>query len=270
MTLPRDLERRLVDHLRGEAPSRSPDWILRSALMTIDTTRQRRGLTALRRYSSMSSYMKLATAAVVVIAAAGFTLWQLAPRGGGGPSVPTSSPTNTAIPTPTPTRNPATPAPAPTTYAVPQLTGTFTSPQYGYSLSYPQGWGIHAATELWTEGVLPEFGGPEADTVFDVGLEDHLFVGAASQVLNGQTLVAWQGDFLTTEGCGATESIVVDGANGVIGRDCDIALVEAGGRGYIFGLWSSSDDRQLLDLDTHALFRSVLATVQLQPDAAVE
>ena len=42
MTTPRDLERRLAKHFSGEAPTRAPDWVLLSALTTIQSTRQRR------------------------------------------------------------------------------------------------------------------------------------------------------------------------------------------------------------------------------------
>jgi hypothetical protein len=269
MTGNQDLHRRLASYYDSEPPLRAPGWVLQAALSTVETTPQRRGPAALRRYSPLSTYMKLATAAVVVIAAAGFAVWQMAPRGGGGPSVPTPSPISTPNPSPAPTQAIVTPAPEPTTYVVPPLTGTFTSSQYGFTLSYPQGWAASPATEVWRTSALPDYGNPAVDTVSDVELRDHLFVGAGSQLLNGTTLVDWQTGFLTAEECGATDPIVVDGANGVIGRNCDIALVEAGGRGYIFGLWSSGDDQQLHDLDTRGLFQEMLATVQLQPDAAL-
>ena len=98
MTTPRDFERRLAEHFRGEAQRRAPDWILPSALTTIETTRQRRGLTALRRNSNMPNYAKLAAAAVVVIAVGAFALIRFTPPGPGGPSIP--APTTTASPTP--------------------------------------------------------------------------------------------------------------------------------------------------------------------------
>lgn len=214
----------------------------------------------------MSTYTKLAAAAVVVLAAGGFALWQLAPPPGPGTTVP---PTATVAPTAPPTTAP-TDRPEPTTYVPGALTQTFTSDVHGISLNYPEAWAAKAATEPWTDGVLPHFGEPATDVVFDVKLEDHLFVGVGSQPLGDIPPAEWQSDFLDSEGCGARDAIVVDGVDGIIGRDCDIAIVQVDGRGYIIGLWSSSDDPELLELDTRALFQDVLATVQFHPEDAVE
>ena len=261
MNASQDLHRRLARHYESEPPTRAPDWVLHSALSTIESTPQRRGLAALRRYPSMPTYVKFAAAAALVIAVGGFALWQMAPRGAGG--APDLSPRPTTVPTPTA-------RPEPTTYVPGGLTQTFTSELYGFSLRYPEDWATGAATMQWTEGVLPEFGDPATDTVFDAGLRDHLFVGAGSQPLGGRSLDEWQGEFFDTEDCGAYQAITVGGAEGWIGGDCDIAMVGAGDRGYIFGLWSSGDDPQLRDLDTRALFLAVLATVQLNPEDALE
>jgi hypothetical protein len=258
MTANTNFERRIADHYAGEPHLRAPDRVLHAALATIDTTRQRRDLLAPWRYPSMQRYMKFAVAAALVIAVGGFAIWQLAPGG------PAATPSPSHVPTLAP------PTSAPTTYVAPPLTGTFTSTQYGYSLSYPEGWGTRAATELWREGGLPAFGNPATDAIYDPKLLDHLFVGAASQPLNGATLDEWQGEFFGSEECGAYDEIFIDGAEGWIGFDCEIAMVQAGGRGYIFGLWSSNDDRELRALDTRRLFQDVLATVQLDPGAAID
>lgn len=259
MTAHWSLERRVADHYASEPPLRAPDRVLHAALATIDTTRQRHDLLAPWRYIDLSTYTKLAAAAVVV-AVAGFTLWQIAPGSPGGSSIPSPSPSPTAV----------SPRPDPTTYVTAPLTGSFASSLYGFSLAYPAGWGTQTATELWREGVLPPFGNPAIDTFYDPKLMDHLFVGAASQPMNGQTLDEWQGAFFGSEGCGSFEQIVIDGADGFMGFDCEIAMVQAGGRGYIFGLWSSKDDRELRDLDARRLFNDVLATVQLEPEKAVD
>ncbi len=69
MNVDRDLERKLADFYESEAPPHAPDWVLRSALQTIDTTRQRR--VVIRgpwRFSHMNTFAKVAIAAVVVIA----------------------------------------------------------------------------------------------------------------------------------------------------------------------------------------------------------
>ncbi len=82
MTANNDLQRRLAGYYASEPPLRAPDWVLQSALETIEDTRQRRGLVALRRYSDMPQ-LKLAAAAAIVIAVGAFALWQLAPPGVG-------------------------------------------------------------------------------------------------------------------------------------------------------------------------------------------
>ena len=268
MNASQDLHRRLARYYETEPPARAPDWVLQSALSTIESIPQRRGVAALRRYPSMSTYTKLAAAAVVVIAAGGFALWQLAPASPGGQPTPTPTPGATPIVSPVPTASP--PRPGPTTYVPAGLTQTFTSDLYGFSLKYPEGWVAGAATERWTDGFLPEFGDPATDTVFDAGLRDHLFVGAGSQPLGGRSLDEWQGEFFGAEDCGTYDAIVVGDAEGWIGHDCDIAMFEAGGRGYIFGLWSSNDDPELRGLDTRALLEEILATVQLHPEDALE
>lgn len=261
MNASQDLHRRLARYYETEPPLRAPDWVLQSALSTIESTPQRRGLAALRRYPSMPTYAKLAAAAALVIAVGGFAIWQMAPGSPGGPPDPSPRPTTTPSPTA---------RPGPTTYVPGGLTQTFTSDLYGFSLKYPEGWAAGAATRQWTDGFLPQFGDPATDTVFDAGLRDHLFVGAASQPLGGASLDEWQGKFFGAEGCGTYEAITVGGAEGWIGHDCAIAMFEAGGRGYIFGLWSSNDDPELRGLNTRALLEEILATVQLHPEDALE
>jgi len=118
MTTNRDLERRLAEHFIGEAPNRAPAWILPSALTTIETTRQRRGLIAPWRFPNMQIYAKVA-AALAVVAIGVLALWQL-----GGPG---QIATPTAVPSPSPTAAPgpsATSAPTPRT----ETAGLFVPP----------------------------------------------------------------------------------------------------------------------------------------------
>ena len=72
-----DLERRLADFYDAEAPRQAPDRVLHAALVSIDTTRQRRVLIRVpRRFQMMNSFARLATAAVaaVVVGAIGLAL----------------------------------------------------------------------------------------------------------------------------------------------------------------------------------------------------
>jgi len=264
MTTTRDLERRLAEHFHGEAPSRAPDWILSSALMTIDTTRQRRGLTALRRTYDMPTYAKLAAAAVVVIAVGAYALWRIAPSGPGGPG---PSPTPTAPPTSAPR-----PAPSSTLipYVPPALTGSFTSNLHGLSLSYPEGWTEQAATVPWTDANLPPFGDPAGDFIYDPARDDHLFLALASQPLGSTSFDDWLTDFLVAEGCARTDRLAIDGADRAFGTDCGFALFSSNGRGYIIALHVSVDDADLRSFDSAAWLEDILATVQLHPEDAVD
>ena len=80
MNADHDLERRIAALCASEAPTRAPDWVLESALATIDTTRQRRALAhAPRMFPTMNSFAKGAIAVVAVIAVAGFGLAALWP-----------------------------------------------------------------------------------------------------------------------------------------------------------------------------------------------
>lgn len=264
MTSPRDFERRLAEHFRGDAPGRAPEWILPSALTTIDTTPQRRGLAALRRNLEMPTYAKLAAAAVVVIAVGAFAIWQFAPPGPGGPTI--SVPTPTASPTPLPTLQLS---PAPTTYVPPALTESFTSGLHGITLSYPTGWTAQAATSPWITPSLFNFLDPVGDFLYDPARTDHLFVALASQPLGSTSFDQWSADILAGEGCGGT-AIVVDGVEGVIGTECDLAFVASGGRGYMFMLYTSGDDVELRGADTKGLLVDILETVQLAPEDAID
>ena len=155
MNVNRDLERQLADFYESEAPPRAPDWVLRSALETIDSTQQRRVVIRVPwRFPNMNTFAKVAVAAVVVIAVGAFGLSVLRPSGAsnvGGQ--PTASPSPTVSPT-------ITSAPPPS------LAESFTSPRYGFSIQYPTGWVTRPATDTWTTG-LPDFGATTGDVIYD-------------------------------------------------------------------------------------------------------
>lgn len=271
MTANHDLQRRLARYYETEPPLHAPDWVLRSALSTIESTPQRRGVAALRRYPNVSTYSKLAAAAVVVIAVGAFALWQLGPGGPGGPT-PAPTPTASATVAPSPT-SPRTPAPAPTTYVPGALTQTFTSNLHGVSLMYPEGWVAQPATAPWSQGDPPIVIDPSGDKLLDADFGDHLFLTIASRPLGGTAFDAWLNDYLTTEGCTPRAGATIPGADGVRRSDCPgntMAIASSGGRGYVFELRASSDNVELRALDTAALLDSILATVQFLPEDAVD
>jgi hypothetical protein len=260
-----NLERRLTEHYAGEPPMRAPDRVLLEALATIDTTKQRRGRFAPWRFAQMNMYAKVA-AAVAVIAVVVVGFWQLAPRqpSSGG----TVSPPPSIAPTTAPTASPTSTS---ITYVPPALTETFTSNLHGVAVSYPEGWTAQAATEPWTSPFPPQFGDPSGDLFYDPDRDDgHLFMAVGSRPLGGTALEDWLSDFMDAEGCTLGDPIVIDGADEAISTSCDLVLASSGDRGYVISLYSSNDDLDLRSFDTAAWFEEILATVQLQPEDAVD
>jgi hypothetical protein len=126
-----DLERRLADYYATEAPSRAPDWLLATALTTIESTPQRRVLVRVPwRFPTMNGLPKAAIAAVGVVAV-GILGLALFGKSGGFGDRPTPEPTSTPAPTPSPTSL-ITATPAPT-----QVTTTAFEP--AFSFLFPQG-----------------------------------------------------------------------------------------------------------------------------------
>jgi hypothetical protein len=249
-----DLERRITDFYATETPTRAPDWLLESALATIDTTQQRRGLIRVPwRFSTMNTYAKVAIAAVAVIAVGAVGLAVLRPGTtpgvGGGPS-----------PSPSPSPSASVSA-SPSSSAPPALTETFTSAMHGISISYPTGWNLLPATEPWTTGIV-RGESPFADVIYEKESDSPL-IAVASQPLAGKTLDRWSTDYLDQLQCGPTEPITVDGASGVLSV-CEggpHALVSVNGRGYLIWLYR---------IDDPAWFQEILATVQLHPEDALD
>ena len=189
------------------------------------------------------------------------------------PSVqPSAMPSPSATPSPTPSTTPsASPAASP-----PPLTQTFTSPMHGISVSYPEGWTARAATEPWTvapAASLLDPGNPSADVLYDPS--DRSPVPALRSQPIGEfharrvgRRARWRATVAR-----ATEPIAVDGATGLIGANgCgDQVAVTTAGRGYwIRSLRRSGDDPSAVASYDRAWFEEVLATVQLQPEDAVD
>ena len=253
-------------------PNRDPDRLINAFLMEgateladevfvavrdhIDHTRQRTVIGPWRE-PDVNRYIKfaLSAAAVLAIAVIGFGGAIL---GGSTPS-PSPAPSSTPAATATPAATPAGPA----------LTETFTSDRYGITMSYPTGWVARPSTEAWTTSV-PDYLSNAGDVVYDPTLgEGGLWISVASQPLGDSTPDAWAAETIALDdGCTATEPITIDGASGLVGADgCTRAAVTTDGRGYFFWLYTSGDASSLSVYD-QAWFEEVLATVQLQPDAA--
>ena len=194
----------------------------------------------------------LGAAAVVVLIFAGSQFFG-SPGGTGTEPTPTASPSNSGPP---------------------PLTQTFTSTMHGISMSYPEGWTAQAASEPWTEGTFPlNYMAPEVDVLMDPTHPGDLFLIFASQPIGDSTPEDWLVAQLTSEdGCGSNARlpITVDGAAGLTAEDCDVAAVTTAGRGYWIQLYTGGDDPVAVAPYDRAWFEEVLATVQLQPEAAVE
>jgi hypothetical protein len=117
MTTRNELDRSISAWLAAEAPNRAPDDVLEASRDRIRSTRQRRAWLPARRNATMSTPLRLAVAAVVVLVI-GSIGYQLLPRSGNVGSLPTPTatptPTSTSTPEPTivPMRPPSGPIPA--------------------------------------------------------------------------------------------------------------------------------------------------------------
>jgi hypothetical protein len=75
-------------------------------------------------------------------------------------------------------------SPSPATSQVPQLSQTFTSPGYGFSVRYPDRWTAHPATDRWVSGAKINWGGGIVD---DLHGADVRFSGASQLLKSGET-----------------------------------------------------------------------------------
>ena len=147
---------------------------------------------------------------------------------------------------------------------------------HGFSVSYPEGWTARAATEPWTDRPgVPQFLHPGFDVLQDPVPNANLFLHITSQPIGDSTPEDWVAASLAGWGCSTTEPIAVDGATGLIGADdCHIVAVTTAGRGYWIGLYtpySGVGEAPPADFSyDRAWFEEVLATVQLQPEDAVD
>jgi hypothetical protein len=264
MTASRDPER-LIHAFLQEGAENLQDRVYDAVRAEIDRKRQRVAIGPWRTpIMNRITAAGLGVAAVVVALVVGIQLLgPPAPGGtGGAPSAEPSA-------TPTPSPSVASPSPSASRTA-PPLTESFTSTLHGISMSYPEGWTTQAATEPWTgDGYV--FGQPPADFLYDPTLTDHLFLTVASQPIGDSTPDEWVAEKRTVMECAATEPVVVDGASGQIGTDeCNVVAVTIDGRGYFIALYTSGDEPWISPTYDRAWFEGVLATVQLQPEDAVD
>jgi hypothetical protein len=157
---------------------------------------------------------------------------------------------------------------------LPPLTGTFTSPTYGYSAGVADGWSTHPASQRW-RGYDNE--PPNMDGI-DIGGTD-TGLGAASQRLVGQTYDAFLAAFHESgirgaaPGCdggdpAAWPAIQIGDQTGGLEMMCNAAeaLVHVGDRVYVFD-WGNST----FETGSHLPLRSWeewLKSVAFDPESA--
>jgi hypothetical protein len=146
MSTTTDFDRRARAWLE-DGPTQLSDRTLDAALAEIHLTRQRRARRAPWRFASMPTYLRLAAVAMVVaVVGVGTVTYFGSNPGVGGPTEPASP-----SPAPTPTAT----APSGSSPVLSRILdtsdwATYTSAQYGYSLSYPADWTVVPATRNWT------------------------------------------------------------------------------------------------------------------------
>ena len=246
---------RIADWLEAD-PNHAPPDLMRTVESALPSIPQRRVLHLPWRFQPMSTFAKVAIAAVAVIALGAVGIFALQPR-----NVPSVGAAPTASPFPSD-------SPAAAASMAPPLSETFTSPTNEIAIAYPEGWNTQAATEPWTTG-WPNFEEPFGDFLYDPILRDHLFIALASQPLAGKSGDQWAADALPPDECGATEPVTIDGANGLAGVECNVAAAAVDGRGYLVAFYTSGDEAWLSDVYDRAWFEQLLSTIDLRPgDAA--
>jgi hypothetical protein len=237
-----------------DGPTRISDRAMLSALEEIHTTRQRRALWPAWRATPVSSFIRLATAAVLVVAV-GLLAITIVPRVPDGSSVGGPSPSPSAA----------------QAVDFPNLTKTFVSPRNGFSIKHPDRVALTPAEQLWGFSKQVDDG----FDVVDTGL-GAVFKGASTNSgfgdggsIDERVDEYFSDDYVLPGGCGVPRSqqveITIDGQSGRI-SECPNrieATVVVGGRLYLFTL---THDRS----DARATFDAFAATIDLTPETAVD
>ena len=250
-----------------DGSDRTPPGAIDAVLLAVKTTPQERDLRVLRRTSQMPTYLRLA-AGIAIVAVVGVGAVLFLNRGScvGGRATPAPTLAPTASPTAAPTPFVA-PSPTP-----PSTVGwiPFTSPQYGYQISYPPTWQEdNAATRNWvlatdrlasTAGAMN--GSADHFNGDGLGLSGNTAVtGFAADVPAGTSEDAWLMSYYAGAAFCPTVmpnfvAITVDGHPGRLDPCYDAqAIVFIGKRVYVFAIHRT---------DNQPLFASFLSTVKFQ------
>jgi hypothetical protein len=232
-----------------DGPTRMSDRAVLSTLDEIHVTRQRRILWPVWRARPVSSFVRVATAAVLVIAVGALAM-NLVPRQQDGASV--------GGPSPWPSASLAS--------DFPLLTQSFVSPRNGFSMHHPDGVTLTPAKQLLGFSAEVDDGFDVVETglaaVFKAASTGRDFEGAGS-------IDEYLSDDVLPGGCGVPRTqqatITIDGQSGRV-SECPNrveATVVAGGRLYVFAMVHSRPDAR-------AFFDAWIFTVDLTPETAVD
>ena len=143
---------------------------------------------------------------------------------------------------------------------------------HGYAIELPAGWRVRPATELWTAGLL-DVESPAADVIFDPAHGNRLYLAVASQPYGDHSADEWRNEIvgrLCPSG-GAFGSERVDGTEAfAVACGDQGVMVFAEHRGYLIQLIVPSDDPALAVTYDWAWLKSVLGTIDLRPEDAVD
>jgi hypothetical protein len=259
-------ERELEEWL-SEGPSEAPDTVLRGVLVAFPQT-ARRG--ALARWIGTRGGRWVGAVSVGLVAATIVLATALWPLGGVG-TVATSP-----LPSVSPT-TPIDPSRVSTEGWMP-----FTSRRFGYSISYPEGWIVTAATSSWSAGSTPSSFDGSLDEFKSDGTDGFLFVVASQSVAAGVDDATWLREHERRSGLleacypppERMERISIAGHTAYVHGDavaCRFfeAIVIVDGRAYSLRGSGFADPGQGPPFD-RAHFDAFLSTVQFDPASADE
>jgi hypothetical protein len=266
----RDFDRAMHDWLETGS-DRTPSRAIEAVLLAVKTTPQERDLRIPRRFTPMTTTMRLA-AGIAIVAVAGvavLTLFNRSPApSAASPSTPPPSAPATIAPSPTPI-DPATWVP-------------FTSARNGISTRFPSDWAVTAATEPWiwrpndpgaTDHATDRAVAPNraafiiASQLIPAGMDDGTwwadFLAPGPQGNPAECFPATQGGFRTVSIEGRTAFV----HGGLAPCNFTEAIVLVGGRAYVLTAFVNIDVVSGRVFD-EALFNAWLSTVHFDPASA--
>jgi hypothetical protein len=231
MTDDRSLERAARSWLE-DGPTAAPDHTVDGALARIETTRQERAFVVPWRMPTMNPAMKIAGAAVLVVAAIAGSIYLLGGDDGGFGAASTPTPTPATSPSASADES-ATPNPAPSPFdpfdpAAYDTWEAFSSEIYDVRIGYPAGWSVIPATRAWDFDT-------DVQSVAGAGVES--FLSPAEdirvsvwkvQVEEGTTLRDWVAAYceLNTTPCEDLDGRLEEARRGVLDQHLAGALIE--------------------------------------------